>query len=88
VGGGGGGAGRRRRALHALPVALAATTGDDRRGLREAVRCVRAVVGATPVLVGGGAVPDEAAARRLGADGRGRDATALVGFLEALPPSP
>jgi excisionase family DNA binding protein len=76
------------RTQRLVAVALAATTGDNRSGLREAVRCVRGVLGATPVFVGGGAVPDEAAARRLGADGGGRDGSALVGLLEALPPSP
>jgi len=38
-----------------------------------------------PVLVGGGAVPDEGVARRLGADAWGRDGAALVGLLGALP---
>jgi hypothetical protein len=68
-----------------VAVALAATTPDNRRAVQEAVRSVRAALHGVPVLVGGGAVPDEAAARRLGADGWGRDGAALLELLEGLP---
>ena len=68
-----------------VAVALAATTSDNRRGVQQAVRSLREAVSGVPVLVGGGAVPDEATARRLGADGWGRDAAALVDLLEDLP---
>jgi len=73
------------RSQRLVAVALAATTPDNRPAVEEAVRCVREIVDGVPVLVGGGAVPDEAAARRLGADGWGRDGAALVDLLEALP---
>jgi methanogenic corrinoid protein MtbC1 len=75
-----------RRTQRLVAVALAATTRDNRSGLREAVRCLRESGADVPVFVGGGAVPDEAAALRLGADGWGRDGAALVGLLEAASP--
>ncbi len=67
-----------------VAVALAATTPDNGTALRDAVRCVRDAVDGVPVLVGGGAVPDEATARGLGADGWGRDGVALLELLEGL----
>jgi excisionase family DNA binding protein len=70
-----------------VAVALAATTPDNDAAVRDAVRCVREAVDGVPVLLGGGAVPDEATARALGADGWGRDGAALVDLLEALPPA-
>jgi MerR family transcriptional regulator, light-induced transcriptional regulator len=73
------------RTQRLVAVALAATTPDNRSSVRRAVRLLREAVG-VPVLVGGGAVPDEATARRLGADGWGRDGAALVDLLDALPP--
>jgi excisionase family DNA binding protein len=73
------------RTQRLVAVALAATTPDNRSAVRQAVRHVREAVGGVPVLVGGGAVPDEASARRLGADGWGRDGAALVELLDALP---
>jgi hypothetical protein len=48
---------------------------------------VREAVDGVPILLGGGAVPDEASARRLGADGWGRDGAALLELLEALSPA-
>ena len=72
------------RTQRLVAVALAVTT-PEHRGVRQAVRFVREAVGDVPVLVGGGGMPDEAAARRLGADGWGRDGAALVELLEALP---
>jgi methanogenic corrinoid protein MtbC1 len=68
-----------------VAVALGATTADNRRAVRQAVRHLREAVGPVPLFVGGGAVPDDAAARHLGADGWGRDAAALVDLLDALP---
>jgi len=73
------------RSQRLVAVALAATTPDNRSAVRHAVQCVREAVAGVPVLVGGAAVPDEAAARRLGADGWGRDGAALVDLLAALP---
>jgi excisionase family DNA binding protein len=73
------------RTQRLVAVALAATTSDNRSGVRQAVRYLHGALGATPVLLGGGAVPDEDAARRLGADGWGRDGADLVDLLEALP---
>jgi excisionase family DNA binding protein len=73
------------RTQRLVAVALAATTPDNVGAVRQAVRLVREAVGGVPVLVGGGAVPDEVDARRLGADGWGRDGAALVELLEALP---
>lgn len=75
------------RTQRLVAVALAATTPDNRPAVEEAVRCVREIVEGVPVLLGGGAVPNEAAARGLGADGWGRDGAALVDLLEALPPA-
>ena len=72
-----------RRTQRLVAVALAATTADNRRGLQEAVRCLRAEMGDVPVFVGGSGAPDEGAALRLGADGWGRDGAALVGLVEA-----
>lgn len=68
-----------------VAVALAVTTPDNHAAVRDAVRCLRESLDGVPVLVGGGAVPDEATARGLGADGWGRDGAALLDLLEALP---
>jgi excisionase family DNA binding protein len=73
------------RTQRLVAVALGATTADNRSAVRQAVRYLRGAVGGVPLFVGGGAVPDEATARRLGADGGGRDAAALVDLLDALP---
>ena len=70
-----------------VAVALAATTRDNRSGVRDAVRLVRDAAGDVPVFVGGSGVPDEVAALRLGADGWGRDGAALVDLLDAAPAS-
>ena len=67
-----------------VAVALAMTTSDNRGTVRQAVHCLREATGGVPVLVGGGGVADEGAARRLGADAWGRDGAALVDLLDAL----
>jgi excisionase family DNA binding protein len=72
------------RTQRLVAVALAASSTDNRKAVREAVRRVRDAIGDVPVLVGGGAVGDEAAARRLGADGGGGDGASLVDVLGAL----
>jgi len=68
-----------------VAVALSATTSDNGRGVRQAVRSLRAALDGVPVLVGGATVPDGDRARGLGADGGGRDGAALVEALESLP---
>jgi MerR family transcriptional regulator, light-induced transcriptional regulator len=75
------------RSQRLVAVAVAATTPHNGRAVQQAVRSLQAALHGVPVLVGGGAVPDEAAARRLGADGWGRDGAALVELLESLPSS-
>jgi methanogenic corrinoid protein MtbC1 len=58
------------QAVRADVVALSATLLSHRSDLAETIRALRATPGfAVPILVGGGAVPDLAAARDLGADG-------------------
>jgi len=66
-----------------VAVAVSSTTPGNEAGVAEAVSAVRGAVGA-PVLVGGAAVPDEAAARALGGDGWAPDARGVVGVLEGL----
>jgi excisionase family DNA binding protein len=73
------------RTQRLVAVALTVTTPGNRLAVEEAMQCVQETLDGVPVLVGGGAVPDEAAARRLGADGWGRDGAALVELLGALP---
>jgi excisionase family DNA binding protein len=75
------------RSQRLVAVAVAATTPHNGRAVQQAVRSLQAALHGVPVLVGGGAVPDEATARRLGADGWGRDGAALVDLLESLPSS-
>jgi len=64
-------------------VAISSTTPGNEAAVAEAVAAVRDRV-SVPVLVGGGAVPDEAAARSLGGDGWAADARSAVAVLEAL----
>jgi excisionase family DNA binding protein len=67
-----------------VAVAVSVTTPRHRAAAGRVVAAVRARLGeGVPVLVGGGAIPDERAALRLGADGWGTDARAAVRGLEA-----
>lgn len=66
-----------------VAVALSSTTPGNEEAVAAAVEAIREA-GDVPVLVGGGAVPDEATARRLGGDGWAGDARGVVGILEAL----
>jgi methanogenic corrinoid protein MtbC1 len=74
-----------QRTQRLVAVGLAVTTADNRRAVVEAVDGLKEVLGGVPVLVGGGALPDQADAAALGADGWGRDGAALVNLLDALP---
>lgn len=67
-----------------VAVAVSATTAGSELAASEAVGAVRAAV-RVPVLLGGSAVADEDAARRLGADGWAPDARGVVGLLQSLP---
>jgi excisionase family DNA binding protein len=67
-----------------VAVAVSATTAGNELAAARSVEAVRGAVSA-PVLLGGGAVPDEATARRLGADGWASDARGVVGLLQSLP---
>jgi len=66
-----------------VAVGVSATTPGNERAVRQAVRAVRGAAD-VPVLVGGGAVDDEAVARRLGGDVWARDARDLVEVLEGI----
>jgi len=67
-----------------VAVAVSATTAGSELAASEAVGAVRGAV-RVPVLLGGAAVADEDAARRLGADGWAPDARGVVGLLQSLP---
>lgn len=66
-----------------VAVGVSATTPGNDQTITAAVGAVRAATD-VPVLVGGGAVVDEDAARRLGADGWAADARGVIGVLEAI----
>lgn len=67
-----------------VAVAVSATTAGSEVSAASAVDAVRSAV-RVPVLLGGGAVPDEETARRLGADGWAADARGVVDVLQSLP---
>lgn len=67
-----------------IAVALTVTTPDNERVVTETVDTLHASLGAVPVLVGGGAVPDEATARTLGADGWAADGMGALVLLQGL----
>lgn len=66
-----------------VAVAVSSTTPGNEEAVVAAVAEIRGAVD-VPLLVGGGAVTDEDAARRLGGDGWAPDARGVVGILEAL----
>lgn len=66
-----------------VAVAVSSTTPGNESAVVAAVEAIREAAD-VPVLVGGGAVPDEDTARRLGGDGWARDARGVVGILEDL----
>jgi len=66
-----------------VAVAVSSTTPGNEGAVVEAVTAVRGRVD-VPVLVGGAAVPDEGAARGLGADGWAVDARGAVEVLGSL----
>jgi excisionase family DNA binding protein len=78
------GAARDADRLIAVGVSLGSTVNE--RAARATVRAVRDALPGVPVFVGGPAVPDDAAARAMGADGWAADARALVQALDALDP--
>jgi methanogenic corrinoid protein MtbC1 len=70
---------RATRSLGASLVVLSATLVSQRHALRAAVDDLRAVPGFdAPILVGGAAIPDERAARSVGADGYASNLTLAV----------
>lgn len=67
-----------------VAVLVSATTAGSELPAAAAADAVRSA-GRVPVLVGGAAVADEDAARRLGADGWAPDARGVVDLLQSLP---
>ncbi len=66
-----------------VAVMIAATTPGRDQSLRTGIRSLRRGGIAAPILVGGGAIENEAHARRLGADGwSGPDARSAVGAVQ------
>lgn len=68
-----------------VAVAVSASTGGNEDAVRTTVDALHDAVDA-PVLVGGGAVADEGAARALGGDGWAADARGALELVEALQP--
>jgi excisionase family DNA binding protein len=72
-----------RNANRLVAVMIAATTPGQDRAVRASIRALRAGGVTAPVLVGGGAIENDAHARRLGADGwSGPDARSAVDAAE------
>jgi excisionase family DNA binding protein len=66
-------------------VVITATAPDHQRAVAAVTRAIRSSGVQVPVVVGGAAFPDEASARRVGADKwSAGDARALVGLVEGL----
>jgi MerR family transcriptional regulator, light-induced transcriptional regulator len=75
-----------RPAVRLVAVLVGATIAQD-RAVGEVIEAVRAAAPGTPILVGGAAVADEAAAKALGADGwSGLDARQAVEAVNGLLP--
>lgn len=65
-------------------VGLSASTDESARHATLAITAVKEQVGPVPVVLGGPAVPSEAAARALGADGWAADAAGALGVVLGL----
>ena len=72
-----------RDAERPIAVAIGATTGDNERSIRAAVRATRDMVD-VPILLGGGAITDAAHAARLGADAWAARAPEVIDVIEAI----
>jgi excisionase family DNA binding protein len=78
-----------RDANRLVAVLIGATTPGRDQSVRASIRALRAAGVDVPVLVGGGAIDDDAHARRLGADGRtGPDAQSAVTAVERVASTP
>jgi excisionase family DNA binding protein len=77
-------AGAAGRTERLLVVGVSVTSPSCLAAAAETIAVLRAALGTTPILVGGGAVPTAAVAHELGADGWAPDGRAALATLDAL----
>ena len=80
-------AGEAGRTERLVAVGVSVTSPSCLASAAVTIATLRAALGSTPVLVGGGAVPTAAVAREIGADGWAPDGRAALAALDALAPA-